>query len=242
MAESLTALFEFCQRAVFRTGGEVSGAGCIHKGGGVRQYPHHLVRIMLPVGGGVEQPLRLDDASQLVNERRLQNPPFVVLFLVPRIGKEQHGSGQGVVGQGLEDLNGVVTHRAQVVEIQLLCPQQQMTHAWAMDLDAEIVTLGVLPGERGQGFAVTETDLDPQRMIVAESLSEIQHAVPRKVDAPTRPKFFEGALLAGGQASFAQDEAADTSMVGIRFNHRRNVTTHIWRALIRSRINPSFKK
>lgn len=119
-------------------------------------------------------------AGEQLNERRLDDAPFVVALLVPGVGEEELDAVEGAVGDvALQDDDRVFTHGAHVFDLALLQPVQQMADAGAVYFDAEVVAPGVVGGHLGQRFAVAETDLQHHRVVVAEGGGQIDQPLFR---------------------------------------------------------------
>jgi hypothetical protein len=79
-----------------------------------------------------------------------------------------------------------------------------------MHFNTQIVDIRMLGGVMGQGFTVAEADFENHRLGIAEDLLEVQCAFRRLKPVPG-PVIIEGPLLALGQATLAQNIAADGS-------------------------------
>ena len=85
--------------------------------GSAAQHLKHLLRIRRPVGGQVQRRARRQPRGEQGHESGLDQAPFVVALLRPRIGKEHHRAGEGSRCQHvLEHRDGVVLHDAHVVQ------------------------------------------------------------------------------------------------------------------------------
>ena len=164
---------------------------------------------MLPVGGSVEEPARPYYATEALYECLVEDAPLVVALLVPGVGKKQIDALQTGLGQHVgEYLDGIVADHADVFAAVLVEFEQQVADARAVDLDADVVALGMALRHLGQAITVAEADLDEHRLVVAEQGREIKRRI-LEVDAPAWLQRRECAPLSGSQAAFAQHVAAD---------------------------------
>ena len=131
---------------------------------------------------------------------------------MPRIRKQQIDALEAGFGEHFgEYLDGIMVNHAHVLATGLSELEQQVADTRTVDLDADVITLGVEARHLCQALPVTETDLDIDRVVVAEQRGEIERLV-LKIDAPPRPQGVKGALLAGCQAALTQHVAADLPM------------------------------
>ena len=85
------------------------GAGLVLPAGGGGHHVHHMLGVIFPVGGQVEHAARFEGAAYLLDKGRLHNAAFVVLFLVPGVGKVELDAAEAGVGDALlQHLDGIV--------------------------------------------------------------------------------------------------------------------------------------
>ena len=139
---------------------------------------------------------------------RLHDAPFVVLFLVPRIGEIELQPVQGAVRNAqLEDVHGVVAVGAQIAQAALLNFQQQGADTGPVYLDADKVLVRLRFGHAGQGLAHAVADFQHPRRLAAKFRPWIQHALAA-FQAIAGPQCVQCLALAMGKPAFAQHETA----------------------------------
>ena len=73
-------------RPLLRARGECAGAGgVLEQIAGAREQLQHLLRVLLPIGGGVEYTAGPNDPGQQPHEPGLKDAPLVVALLGPGI-------------------------------------------------------------------------------------------------------------------------------------------------------------
>src|SRR5256885_10806412 len=147
------------------------------------------------------------------DERRVNEAPLVMALLRAGVGKEYVHAVQRVRSDHvLYHLDRVVLDDAQVLEMQLGDAFQQAADARGMDLDSEIVVLGMFPRDRRGGLAHAETDFEDPRRRAAEHAVQVERD-RREGYAVDGQQLGVGAALGSGNAALAQDEASDLAPV-----------------------------
>ena len=135
-------------------------------------------------------------------------------LLVPGIGEKQLHCRQAAVGNHLrQHFDRVVIDQAQVRNPGFGDAVQAMTDAGPVDLDTQVILLRVAGGLFDQGFAVTETDFQDYRVIIAKGFDQVQR-IRTVVDAVCRPVMLQRMLLAAGEPALAQHVGADPAVAG----------------------------
>ena len=139
----------------------------------------------------------------------------MVALLGPGIRKEQIDPRQaGGCQAGIQQVHGVLAHQAQVVQAPPFDLKQQVANAGAMDLDAEVIVLGMARGDLRQGLAITEADFQIDGLVVAKQGRQVEGLTRGPLDAVARPELGAGALLGLGQPALTQHKAADGAPLG----------------------------
>lgn len=168
-----------------------------------------VLGVVRPVRGDMKNAAALEDARDVGDEIGLNDPPLVVPFLRPGIGKEQIHGVEGAVGKHpLDDVDGVAVDDANIRDARALDQCQQMTQSRLVHLDAEVVDLRECGRGRQQGFAVAEADIENARRLAAEDGVEIEPSRAER-DAEAGQQALEGTLLARRDAPRAAHEAPD---------------------------------
>lgn len=221
MPEAGSAPLESGHGPLFRTLGECPWPGGILEQvvGGAEQL-QHLLRVLFPIGGGVKQTAGSDDPSQQPHESGRQDASLAMPSFWPGVGKKEIHPHEARPFESLfQDLDGVMAAEPQISEPAPFDFHQQMTHAWAMNLDAEVVSLGMACRHFGQSFTVPETDLQVDRPRIAEQRPEIHELTRFPVDAEARPQILESAFLSKGDPALAKHIATDGTLVGLLLVH-----------------------
>jgi hypothetical protein len=87
VTQALATLLEFSQGPVVGPRGIIAGAGAVAKTRSLFQHGKHLLGIVLPVGGEVQNAPRSQFRPQRGDERSLDQAPLVMALLVPGIGE-----------------------------------------------------------------------------------------------------------------------------------------------------------
>ena len=135
----------------------------------------NLLGVRLPVGGAVQVTAGLEARGELGNQRPLNQAALVVLFLVPRVGKEdvrtvQAGGRQHVVNH----FDGVVLQDADVGQRLLVDALEQRADAGRVDFAAEEIFLGQQRGDVRGGLAHAKADFEHRGRAAAVSGFKIQ--------------------------------------------------------------------
>jgi hypothetical protein len=139
------------------------------------EYLQHSIRIGLPIGGKAQYPPAAQPVGDQLNERRLDQPPFVVPFLRPRVWKQdQHLSQRSRCNLMDQDFNGIVADDARVVHLPFFQAQHQAPDTRPVNLNTEKVAVGVSCCLGSEVVTVTETDLQGDGRGSPESGLEIE--------------------------------------------------------------------
>ena len=135
-------------------------------------------------------------------------------LLMPRVGKENQDLSKDSSGiASLEDFHGVVADDAQILEVCLRGMQQQPADPRAMHLDAEVIDVRIVLRQCADHFSGAEPDLEAARRDRRGRMPAVQvERAAREIRGRKRPQFGECALLRGGDAAGAQDEAANATL------------------------------
>ncbi len=115
MTQAMTATLKARDGAVI---GPCDETGCVTQAFKRRVRVHHiehLLRILLPVSGQSNNTACSDDSCEQLDERRLDQAPFVMALFMPRVGKENMHFIKAMMGKSLaEYLDGVMTEHTNV--------------------------------------------------------------------------------------------------------------------------------
>lgn len=147
------------QRLLQRLGARVGDA--VFQAGFAAQHVEHLQRVVFPVGGAVDVAAALQARGEQGDERRLDQPAFLVPRLVPGIGEEDVDAGERGFRQHVtDDLNGIVIADAQIGEVFLGDQLAQRADAGNVNLQPEIVVFRVVCGDLRRRFAHAAADFE----------------------------------------------------------------------------------
>src|SRR5258706_5679946 len=197
--------------------GAPRGAGCISVGGVAQslrgtQHREHMLGIVLPIRGHVQEPVRDEPRGGQGGELRLQQAALVVALLGPRVGKEKVDRRERRLGNHVaEDFHGVVLDDAHVGDAAGFELFHQAAHPRRVDLDREVVVARIRGRDPRRGLSHAETDLRDHRSAPAEDRGEIERRAA--IGEPQgRQERLVGALLPTREAALAQHVASDRRM------------------------------
>ncbi len=113
-----------------------------------------------------------------------------------------------------EHFHGIPRNESYVVEIRPFEQHEQVTDARLMDLDAEVIDLGMVCGRGEQCLTVAKTDLEHDRGGSTKHDSQVQRAISG-LDAIARPKLLERTALCVRRAAWTADEATNLAVMGL---------------------------
>jgi hypothetical protein len=139
-------------------------------------------------------------------------------FLWPGIRKQNQDFVQGLrCNLPIQNFNGIVAEDSDIGQASLFQVQQQTADARAVNLDSQVVALGMRLGQIGQVIAVAEADLQGEGCPPAEHGSRIQRYGLKGQSEPG-PEGIERSLLGFGNPAAPHHEGADGAGV---FNIRQ---------------------
>ena len=197
-------------------------AGCITVFRGVGQaflapqHLQHLLGIVFPVGCQVDIGTRHHAAGQQLDERRLDQPSFVMALFRPGVRKINVHACQGVRRDHVvQHFHRVVLDDAHVRQARLVDAFEHGADPGIEDFHAQEVVLRACLRDFFRRFAHAEADLQDGRRLPPEDLAEIKQAF-LEGDGPQRQQAIEGLALARRDVRAPMDEAADVRGTGWR--------------------------
>ena len=143
---------------------------------------------------------------------RLDQTPFVMPFLGPRIGEEDQDLFQGVIADlMLEYIDRVVAYDPDIGQSQRRQLPYQPADPRTMDLQYQVIVLPPGPRQSNNVLAGTGTDLQDLRRLSAKGQVEIQWFRPI-VEAEGLPVPFNSMLLPRRDAALSEYVTADRTV------------------------------
>ena len=120
----------------------------------------HMLGILIPVSGRVQEAAAIDFPAQQFDEVGLHYAPLMMPLFRPRIRKKQVGCAQRQIRNlRAQHFYGVVANDANIGQLVALDREQAMADAGLVDFDANVVFVWILRSHRDQEFAVAKADL-----------------------------------------------------------------------------------
>ena len=118
-----------------------------------------------------------------------------------------------------QHFHGVMADDSQIAKIERLRSEEAVSDARFVDLEAEIIALGMAAGHRDQRIAIAKADFQRSWSNSPENIGKV-NAAAVELDSVAWPKFSDCACLSNGLPAAASHERANRSRV-IRLRHGR---------------------
>ncbi len=154
---------------------------------GCCQYFLDVLGVVGPVGGDVQRAARLEPVSAEVEKRQLQDTSLVVPFFWPGVGKVDIDSPQRGWWKLLQQhIDRVCCDEPQVADTGIPRGDKAVPQARFVNLNAEIVEVGIFSRLLYERLAIAETYFEHDRCTSFEQRLEVEHS-RREFDAVSWP-------------------------------------------------------
>lgn len=215
MTQALSPPFILGLRPPFRPGAGLPLLRQVFKDRAVAHRFQYMLCVRLPVGCYMQNTAASHFLRQQLNERRLDNTPLMMPFLMPWVRKVYSYSIKSVCRNAfLQQVHGVFTGNTHIIKSVLFNFQQQVPDPGFVYFHPEVILFRMSPGHLPGRVTIAETYFQDDRVAITKKPAEIQFGITA-VHPVMWPQFVKRTLLTFGETPATQHETA------YRSPHRR---------------------